>query len=147
MSQTNAPWPLPKFYFRVKFNDVEANFAEITGLNVNTQEIEYRRPNTAEFAVTKLTGLKKFGNMTLKKGIFLNDNTFFEWHTKIKRNAMSGERITIDLLDQSDSVLMSWTLHNAIPTKIQGADLNSAGNEVAVETIEISHEGLELTKQ
>ena len=88
--------------------------------------------------------MKKFGNVTMKKGIFKGDNKFWDWFNQIKMNTIKRLPVTISLLDEAGKAVMVWTLTNAWPTKITGTDLKSEGNEVAIETIEIVHEGLTI---
>ena len=139
-------WPLPKFHFNVKWGseDMVTAFQEISGLETETQPIEYRAGDSKVFSPVKMPGLAKFTNVVMKKGVFKSDNKFWAWYDKIKMNTIKRESITINLLDESGSPTMSWTLLNAWPTKITGTDLKSDGNEVAVETIEIAHEGLTI---
>ena len=59
-------------------------------------------------------------------------------------NTIERKTVTISLLDESGAPTMVWTLNNAWPTKITGTDMKSDGNEVAVETIEVAHEGLKI---
>jgi phage tail-like protein len=139
-------WPLPKFYFSVKVDKdlAEATFQEVSGLDVEAQIIEYRHGNSPDFSTIKMPGIKKYGNITLKKGIFVKDNKFWDWFNQIKMNTIERQAVTISLLDEAGSPTMVWTLKNAWPTKITGTDLKSDGNEVAVETLEIAHEGLTI---
>jgi len=138
-------WPLPKFYFTVETKDLAAaTFQEVSGLDVEAQMIEYRHGNSPDFSTIKMPGIKKYGNITLKKGIFKSDNKFWDWFNKIKMNTIERQAVTISLLDEAGSATMVWTLKNAWPTKITGTDLKSDGNEVAVETLEIAHEGLTI---
>jgi phage tail-like protein len=138
-------WPLPNFYFAVEVADLsEASFQEVSGLDVEAQVIEYRHGNSSEFSTIKMPGIKKYGNVTLKKGIFKGDNKFWTWFNKIKMNTIERQFVTIKLLDEVGTPTMVWTLKNAWPTKITGTDMKSDGNEVAVETLEITHEGLEI---
>jgi phage tail-like protein len=113
-------------------------------LDVEAQIIEYRHGNSPEFSTIKMPGIKKYGNVTLKKGIFKSDNKFWDWFNKIKLNTIERQAVTISLLDEGGAPTMVWTLKNAWPTKITGTDLKSDGNEVAVETLEIAHEGLTI---
>ena|ERR1700741_534256 len=138
----NNVWPLPKFYFSVNIDGKEYPFQEVTGLETETQAIEYRHGNSKQFSTIKMPGIAKFGNITLKKGVFVHDNNFWAWYSKIKMNTIKRITVIIKLLDESGNPTMTWTLQNAWPTKIQGTDLKSDGNEVAVETIEFAHEGL-----
>ena len=80
----------------------------------------------------------------MKKGVFVNDNKFWDWFDQIKLNTIKRQAVTISLLDQEGSPTMVWKLANAFPTKITGTDLKSEGNEVAVETLEIAHEKLTI---
>ena len=142
--QSKTAWPLPKFYFQVKWGDQEMSFQEVSGLDVEAQPIEYRHGDSKEFSVIKMPGIKKTGNVTMKKGIFKSDNKFWDWFSKIEMNTIKRVPVTISLLDEGRAPTMVWTLANAWPTKITGTDLKSDGNEVAVESIEIAHEGLKI---
>ncbi len=137
-------WPLPKFYFQVKIADQEVAFQEVSGLDIEAQVIEYRHGNSKEFSTIKMPGIKKSSNVTLKKGVFKGDNTFWDWFNKIKMNTIERKEVVISLLDQEGAPTMTWTLKNAWPTKITGTDMKSDGNEVAVETIEVAHEGITI---
>lgn len=137
-------WPLPKFYFQVKWDSNVMQFQEVSGLDVQSEEIKYRHGDSKDFAPIKMPGLKKYGNVTMKKGIFKGDNKFWDWFNQIKMNTIKRVPVTISLLDEGGNPTMVWTLANAWPTKITGTDLKSEGNEVAVESIEIVHEGLTI---
>jgi phage tail-like protein len=143
--QQDVSWPLPKFFFSVELPDVGVvPFQEVSGLDAETQIIEYRAGNSKAFSTIKMPGIKKSGNVTLKKGIFMKDNRLFNWYKNITSNQIKRGAVTIKLLDESGNPTMTWTLANAWPTKITGADLNATGNEVAIESIEIAHEGLTI---
>ena len=142
--QSKTVWPMPKFHFSVKWADQTVSFQEVSGLDTETQIIEYRHGDNPVFSTIKMPGIAKFGNITMKKGVFVNDNKFWDWYDQIKMNTIKRIAITISLLDESGKPTMVWTLKNAWPTKITGTDLKSDGNEVAVETIEIAHEGLTI---
>lgn len=143
-SQSASVWPMPKFYFQVKWDSKVMSFQEVSGLDIQSEEIKYRHGDSPEFAVIKMPGMKKVGNITMKKGVFKGDNKFWDWFKQIKMNTIKRLPITISLLDEAGSATMVWTLANAWPTKITGTDLKSEGNEVAIESIEIVHEGLTI---
>jgi phage tail-like protein len=119
-------------------------FQEVSGLDVQSEEIKYRHGDSKNFSAIKMPGLKKVGNVTMKKGIFKADNKFWLWFNEIKMNTIKRVPITISLLDEAGAPTMVWTLANAWPTKITGTNLKAEGNEVAVESIEIVHEGLTI---
>ena len=147
--QSEKLWPITKFYFTVDLGGgmKNASFQEVSGLDVEAQIIEYRHGDSPIFSNQKMPGLVKFGNITLKKGILVKDNQFFDWYTTVKMNTVKRVTVTIKLLDEAGGATMTWTLQNAWPTKITGTDLKSDGNEVAVETIEIAHEGLVIANK
>ncbi len=148
-AQDASIWPLPKFHFEVKWDggagtEMVASFQEVSGLDIEAQVIEYRAGNSPIFSTVKMPGIVKSSNVTLKKGIFVKDNQFYNWFAKIKMNTVARTAVTISLLDEAGAPTMVWTLTNAWPTKVTGTDLKADGNEVAVETIELAHEGLAI---
>lgn len=140
-AQTQAVWPLPKFYFQVKWDDSEMAFQEVSGLDIETEVLEYRAGNSKVFSKVKMPGMVKSGNITMKKGVFVKDNAIWDWFAEIKMNTIKRKALTISLLDEGGAPTMVWKVQNAFPSKITGTDLKAEGNEVAVESIEIAHEG------
>jgi phage tail-like protein len=142
----NAVWPLPKFYFTVTgLPGGPVSFQEVSGLESETRPIEYRHGDSPVFAPIKMPGLGKFGNVTLRKGIFPNDAAIWGWFKQIAMNTVARSTIVVNLLDEAGAPTMSWTLNNAFPTKITGTDLKSEGNEVAIESVEIAFETLVIS--
>jgi phage tail-like protein len=141
-AQSTTVWPMPKFYFQVKWDSEVIAFKEVSGLEEESQVIEYRAGDSKIHATSKMPGLKKNGNVTMKKGVYKSDNKFWDWYSQIKLNTIKRVPVTISLLDETGAPTMVWTLTNAFPVKITSTDLQAEGNEVAIETIEIAHEGL-----
>lgn len=141
-AQSTIIWPLPKFRFSVEWGTVVMSMQEVSGLDAEAQIIEYRHGDSKDSSTIKMPGLKKFGNVTMKKAIFVKDNAFYDWFAKVNMNVIERQTVVIKLLDEGGAPTMTWTLTNAWPTKITGTDLKSDGNEVAIESIEIAHEGL-----
>ena len=137
-------WPLPKFHFAVTFGTEIWWFQEVSGLETETQIIEYRHGNNPVFSTIKMPGIAKSGNVTMKKGVFVSDNKFWDWYTQIKMNIIKRIPVVISLCDEDGNAKMTWTLSNCWPTKISGTDLKSDANEVAIESIEIVHEGITI---
>ena len=142
--QSKDVWPLPKFRFEVKWDSEVMSFQEVSGLNVETQPIEYRAGDNTAFSVVKMPGLRKYGNVTMKKGVFRGDSKLWEWFNQIKMNTVQRKPVTISLLDEAGKPTMVWTLANAWPAKVTGTDLKAQGNEVVVEIIEIAHDGITI---
>ena len=142
--QSTSVWPMAKFYFSVKWDATEIAFQEVSGLEAETQIIEYRHGNSTVFSTNKMPGIAKSGNITMKKGVFKSDNSYWNWYDQIKLNTIKRIPLTISLLDEAGAPTMVWKVKNAFPTKITSTDLKSDGNEVAVESIEIAHEGITI---
>ncbi|WP_075187441.1 phage tail protein [Teredinibacter haidensis] len=143
-AQSANVWPIPKFHFQVKWDSEVLSFQEVSGLDVEAQIIEYRSGDNPVFSTVKMPGIQKSGNVTMKKGVFKSDNKFWDWFNTIKMNTIARIPVTISLLDETGAPTMVWVLANAWPTKITGTDLKSDGNEAAIETIEIAHEGITI---
>lgn len=147
-AQSETIWPLPAFHFEVTIgapDGLKGAFTEVTGLNSETQVIEYRHGNSPVNSSIKMPGINKVGNVTLKRGVFKSDNTFWAWYSSIQQNTIKRQNVVIALIAEGKATAMQWLLTNAWPTKITGADLKSDGNEVAVHTIELSFETLSIT--
>lgn len=137
-----ANYPLPKFHFRVEWGGSKIGFTEVTGLNIENEMIEYRDGSSPEYHKIKMPGLQKYGNVTLKRGMFNGDNEFFQWLNTVSLSKIERRDITISLLNENHEPVYIWRLKNAWPTKVTAPDLKSDANEVAVESIEMAHEGL-----
>lgn len=137
-------YPMPKFHFQVEWGGTKIGFTEVTGLDVETEVIEYRVGSSPEYSKTKMPGMQKYGNLTLKRGTFQGDNEFFVWWNSVKLNTIERRDITIKLLNENHEPVVTWKVKNAWPTKVQSTDLKADGNEVAIESIEVVHEGLTI---
>lgn len=140
-----STWSTSKFSFVVTWDATVMQFQEVSGLDVENQSIEYRNSNSPVFSTIKMPGIAKYGNVVMKKGIVPNNSQFLEWLNQIKLNTVKRTTMTITLQDEAGAPTMIWTLSNAWPIKISSTDLRSEGNELAIETIEIAHEGLTIS--
>ena len=140
--QSANTWPLVKFQFSVKIGDAEFIFSEVTGITSETQVIEYRGGNSPAYSTVKMPGIKKYSNVTFKKGMFKGDKNLWNNYNLIKMNTFKREVIVINLLDETNAPVMTWNLQNAFPVKMTVPDMKSDANEVAVESMEVAHEGL-----
>ncbi|GEP96023.1 phage tail protein [Chitinophaga cymbidii] len=137
-----ANYPLPKFHFQVEWGGASIGFTEVSGLDVQTDPIEYRDGASPEYTKIKMPGMQKYSNITLKRGTFQGDNDFFVWWNTVALNTIERRNVTISLLNESHEPVVVWKVKNAWPIKVQSTDLKADGNEVAIETIELAHEGL-----
>ena len=151
-------YPIPKFHFLVEWASVKPDekefrigFTEVSGLDFETEVIEYREGNSKKYNSGKQPGRTKFGNLTLKRGTFEGDFAFFkEWKKTYyfqegnKTGSLFRRTVTIKLLNEKHEPIVTWMVQNAWPSKVQSTDLKADANEVAIETMELVHEGLEI---
>ena len=138
-------YPLTAIRFEVTWHGSNGSFSEIGGLDVETDMIEYRGGLDTSLTTRKLPGLMKYSNITLSRGVLKGDNDFFDWWTLNQQGKHdSGKDLIIKLNDESGSTTVQWTALRAWPVKVEGPSLNASGNEVAVEKLEVCHEGLTI---
>ncbi len=135
-------YPVSVFHFTVEWGGTRVGFTEVSGLSVELQTIDYREGNSKEYHVTKMPGIPKYSNITLKRGMFKGDNEFFQWLNTVKLNDITRRDLTITLLNEEHDPVVAWKVKNAFPVKVEGPSLKSTGNEAAIESIELAHEGL-----
>jgi phage tail-like protein len=117
-------------------------FSEVSGLDVEIVPIEYRTGGE-DTSVRKLPGLRKFTNIVLKRGV-IGDTALWNWLKSAMQGQVQRTTLTIVLLDESRKEVMRWKVQRAWPCKWSGPELNAKANEVALESLEICHEGIEL---
>ena len=140
-------YPIPVFHFTVEWGGTRAGFSEVAGLTQENQAIEYRDGSFPEYSSVKMPGLRKFTNVTLKRGVVKGDNQFFKWLSTVKLNTVERRDLIINLLNEEHQPVMVWKVMRAFPVKVEGPGLKATGNEVAIESIELAHEGLELQNE
>lgn len=142
-----AQYPVPKFHFQVEWGGSKIGFTEVTGLEVTTEVIEYRHGASREYHKEKMPGMIKYSNITMKRGTFKGDNDYYNWWNTVALNTIERRDLIISLLNENHEPVVVWKVKNAWPVKVQSTDLKADGNEVAIETIEIAHEGLTIQNE
>lgn len=142
-----AEYPIPKFHFQVEWGGTKIGFTEVTGLDIATEVIEYRDGASPEYSKVKMPGQRKLSNITLKRGTFKGDNEFYTWFNTVNLNQIERRNITVSLLNENHEPVVVWKIKNAWPSKITPTDLKADGNEVAIESLELVHEGLTIQNE
>lgn len=137
-------YPLVTFRFEVEWGGTKIGFTEVSGLDVETEVIEYRHGASPEHSKIKMPGMQKFSNITLKRGVFASDNEYYQWWNTVQLNSIERRDITIKLLNSDGDPEVTWNVKNAWPTKVQSPGLKSDASEAAIESMEIVHEGLTI---
>lgn len=139
--------PYRNFRFRVELDGIEtAAFSDATVPDSSTDAVDYRE-GTDPTHQRKLSGLTKFGNVTLKKGI--TDNLdLYDWRKTVEQTGAVTARknVSLILVDEEGNDKSRWDIVHAWPTKYDPSDFSAKGNEVLIETLEIVHEGISRVK-
>ena len=132
--------PYKNFNFTVSIDGITVSFSECSGLESEVNVIEYREGG--DDVVRKLTGLRKFTNIMLKRGV-TDSLELYNWHRAILQGQNDRRDGSIILLDDERKPVARWNFKNAFPCKYTGPTLNAKGNEVAIETFELCCEYME----
>lgn len=142
--------PLRNFRFRVDIDNIAvAGFSEVMIAESTTDVVEYRE-GPDETHMLKLSGLNKFGNITLKRGVTY-DNTaliLYQWHADVVAGKVRDVRrtVTIHVMDEAGKEKARFVVDQAWPIKYDPSDLSGKGNEVFIELFELANEGIKRMK-
>ena len=138
--------PYRNFRFRLEIDGLDAgSFSEVSGFDATIDVVEYRAGDDPAITPTKLPGLIKYGNITLKWGSS-ESMLLYDWLIDISEGTIEKKTVTLTALDEEGSPAASWRCINAWPVKYTAPDFNGTSSEVAIETIELAHEGLTRTE-
>jgi phage tail-like protein len=136
--------PYQQFNFLVEIDGIaRAGFMECTGATTDTDPIDYREGSDVRMNVRKLSGLRKYTNIVLKRG-YTQDKSLWEWRKKIINGAVERRSADIVLLDENRAEVLRWRIREAWISKWDSGPFNAKTNDVVVETVELVHEGLEM---
>jgi phage tail-like protein len=145
MATADRKDPYRGFKFRVEIDGIQrAGFREASGLDAANDAIDYREGDDKTLTIHKLPGLKKFSAITLKRGI-TDDMDLWKWRKQIMDGKIKDARKhgAIILMDDEGNDKVRWEFTDAWPSKWTGPSFNATGNDVAIDTLEIQHEGLD----
>lgn len=134
--------PYRVYNFRIEIDGVDrGGFRECSGLNSSQSPVEYREGTEKALTVRKLPGLVTYGNISLKWGLS-DDTELWDWITTATQGQAERRNGSIILMNDQGEEKARWNFREAWPTEWTGADFNATSNEIAIETLEIAHEGL-----
>lgn len=141
-------YPMTTLHFAVSWGDSQntSSFSEVSGLTMESEIVEYRGGDDPQLSTRKQPGLKKFSNVTLKRGIAPAEagNGLFDWYNTILGGTVSRRNVTVSLLNEERDPVMTWKIKEAWPVKIEGPGLKSTGTDVAIESVEFACEGIDI---
>jgi phage tail-like protein len=136
--------PYRSFNFVLEIDGIPLGaFSEASGLTAEGDGVDYREGTDRKNHVRKLVGLRKSANISLKRG-YTQDKSLWQWYANIVNGQPDRRNVTIVLLNEAREAVLRWHAENAWPNKIEGPSFKASGSEVAMETVELIHEGLTI---
>ncbi len=134
--------PYRGFNFLVEIDGISvAAFSEVSGLTAEGDPVDYREGTDPINNVRKLVGLRKYANLMFSRG-YVQDTTLWDWYKRIANGEPDRRNGSVVLMNEGHRAVMRWNFDNAWINKIEGPGLNASNNEVAIEKMELCHEGL-----
>jgi phage tail-like protein len=142
--------PLRNFRYHLEIDNItRAGFSEVAIAETTVEAVDYREGNDPPH-VRKLSGLTKYGNITLKAGVTVGANALdlFKWFSDVSEGMIKErrKRVVIVVKDEAGEDRARFVVSDAWPVKYDPSDLNAKGNEVFIEQLDLAHEGIERTK-
>jgi phage tail-like protein len=141
-------YPLTTLYFTVSWGDTQGtlSFSEVSGLTMEAEVVEYRGGADPQFSTHKQPGLRKYSNVTLKRGTAPQEtgNGLFEWFNSVTIGDVTRRDVVVSLLNEAGQPAMSWKIAGAWPVKLEGPSLKSTGTDVAIESLEFACERIDI---
>ena len=141
--------PLVSAWFGVEFQgQISGAFRECTGLGSESEVVEYKASGPkGEYVIKKVPGRMKWNNITLKRGI-TDAMDMWKWRKVVEEGKIDDARKngSIVMMNQKGEEMARWNFISAWPSKLTGPTANAGNNEVAIEELEITHEGYERVK-
>lgn len=134
-------YPHGRFRYKVEIDGLDAGgFSEVTGFDLSIDVMEYREGDSVQTPM-KMPGLRRYSNIVLKQGL-ADSMVLYDWITTGVDGAVERKTITITLLDEEESPAASWQVINAWPMRYTAPSFDANASEVAIESLEIAHEGM-----
>ncbi len=138
-------YPIPSYYYEVKIDGMKPiAFSEIAGLSIEYETVSYQDGLSYKEGVKHMPARAKPVNLTLKKGVVRADSKLFTWISTVKLNTVTKRDITISLKDEKDKPVVSWKVSNAFPKKLDAPSFKADSNDVAIESLELMADKLNL---
>jgi phage tail-like protein len=134
--------PILSYNFKVELDSiVVAGFSDVSGLQAEIEVQDYREGGLNEYIHRFAGPVKYSSNLVLKRGI--TDNTeLWSWYKQVLQGRVQRKMVNVVLLNSKGEQSRNWQLQNAYPVKWTGPDMKASASEVAIESLELVHEGL-----
>jgi len=151
-AEIKADYPLPAYNYRVIIGEATVAFSEVAGLNIAYEKTTYK-----ESSITSNPGPTVFRmpaqisdvTLTLKKGLVSSTSqpALYDWISTISINQVEKKDIIISLCDETGKAVVTWTVINAFPTKLDAPTFSADSNDIAIESMELMADKIKINYQ
>jgi phage tail-like protein len=138
-------YPIRNFKYAMEIDGIQLGFSEVSGYDSKVKEITYREGNEALNNVIKLPGLMEYGQITLKRGVD-ESQVLFNWINETGSGKITKKTVTLTAMGDDGQPAAVWKVINAWPVSYTVSDFKGDGNEVVLETLVLTHEGMTRDK-
>lgn len=145
-----STYPLPVYNYKVNIGQDTIAFSEVSGLNVAYETTTYKESNTesgkASPRVFRMPAQATDKTLTLKKGLIpaKSQAALYDWISSIRINQVIKKDIVINLCDEEGTAVVTWTVVNAFPTKLDVPSFDANSNDVAIESMELMADDIRI---
>ncbi len=151
-AEIKAEYPIPSYNYKVEIGPDTVAFSEVSGLSMSYETTTYKESPTESGVpgprVMTMPAQAAAVTVTLKKGIVREASiaALYEWINGIQTNLVEKKDISIRLCDENGDPVISWTVNNAFPTKLDAPPFDANSNDVAVEGMELTGDSVTMTE-
>ena len=136
--------PITGYSFRVEIDGItRAGFKDCSGLEASQEANIYREGTDRGMTLRKIPGMVTYGDITLSRGV-TTDSELWTWRRTIMGGVPDRRNLSIVLMNEQGEDAIRWNVRHAWPTKWTGPSMDATSDEVAIETLELTHEGFEV---
>lgn len=135
------------FHFMVEWGGNQVRFSDVSGLVVDEFPEEFRELVEQEYLFPRPLQQSTRGNITLRRGTYWINNDFSRWLNTIRIRKLDRRDLLITLANKQRIPMLTWRAKRACPVRVNGQRVTACGHKIAMESIELIHEGIELLYQ
>ena len=143
----NSNYPISSFRYKATIGGDEINFSDISGLTLEYNTTEYKEATKDGVKTIQVAGQRNAPSLSLKRGLFEKSLELYDWFNSVHTDDFTKKDVVISLLNNTNAVVMTWTVANAFPTKFDGPSLDASSNEVSFEEIDIKGDSITVANE
>ena len=148
--EIKTAYPLPVYNYRVEIGNETVAFSEVSGLSISHETTTYKESPVESGVsgprVMHMPGQGSPANVTLNKGIVrgVSVPALYNWISSIQTNQVEKKDIFVRLCDEKGDPVITWKVINAFPTKLDAPTFDASSDDAAIETMELTGDGITI---